>query len=192
MSEADKPDLTIESTKRVRRAAATVERLEPPRPDEWITGEHYFGAHEDTAQRLLNATGIRSEDVAVQPLIQRRISRPRSAWERGARLAVALALLCLVTAFFFQALVQGAARLFDGGPPGWRAVEIRIDSDPPGASVIVGEQNRGRTPLSLVERCRGRSIRVRLEAPGYATWAWDGLCPARGPLALEARLQPQP
>ena len=76
-----------------------------------------------------------------------------------------------------------------------------MGADPLGDVVVVGidltriyglgrHKPRGWTPVSLVEYCRGHSIRVRVQAEGYATWAWAGLCPQRGALRLDAQLNP--
>lgn len=186
--EGRQDQLVIESSKRVRRASATIDRLETPHPDQWITGEHYFGAFDDTTQRLLGV-GQRSDDISVQPIIRRRASRPANRIERLVRLIAATSLLVFALVFFFEAITQGIARLVSGSQPAWHAVTIRVSAAPVPATVIVGEKERGQTPLSLVERCRGRSIRVRLVAEGYATWAWDGLCPAKGELDLSVELQ---
>jgi len=47
-----------------------------------------------------------------------------------------------------------------------RTAEVSIDSDPPGARVLVGGEQRGTTPLGPLRVVPGR-YHVRLEAPGY-------------------------
>lgn len=183
--------LLIEATKRLRRASATVERLESREPDDWITGEYLLGTGEDTGQYLLGS-GVRSDDVTIQPVLRRRrAERPAHGLERALRLCAALAVVLVVVVFFFEAFSQGVSRLAGDTRPAWRAVIVKVDAEPVRARVIVGDKVRGWTPLRFTERCRGRSIRVRLEARGFATWAWDGLCPARGDLKLAVQLQAQ-
>ena len=174
---------------RVLRAVATVDRLERARPDEW-TGEisRPWQIDEISGAHALPATGPR--------LDRRPPSKPPRPQSRG-ELALRLLTVCLFVAtllvFFAEAGLLAARRLSGvSSQQPWREVALSIDSDPAGAIVFIRGVERGRTPLSAVDFCRGRVIRLRLKAAGYSNWTWDGLCPARGPLVLRARLQALP
>lgn len=174
-------ELTIESAvRRVSRAPATVDRIEPPRPEEW-TGEHRLPLVGATtgAHRI----ELPDEQAVVPP-------RERSRRELALRSIAALCLLALAALLFFDAAWQTVS-LARTGKPRWQQVPLRVVSEPAGAVVHVGRERRGHTPLSTSVPCRGRVVEVRLSLPGYETWSWTGLCPAQGPLKLRPQLQPK-
>lgn len=184
---ADSSRISIESTtQRLRRVSATVERIEPPHPDEWVTGEYHFGDETTQTRRLADAGT--PADGLPQTVVRAEPFRPRGSIEGVLRIVVATGVLLCAVVFFWDALAHSLARLVEGKR--WRAVEVTITSNPR-ARVFVADKPRGWTPVSLVEYCRGHSIRVRVQAEGYATWAWAGLCPRRGELKLDAQLNPQ-
>ena len=181
--------MVIESiTQRLSRASATIERLEPPQPDDWITGEHYFGAYEDTTGPRQALRGVASTELAVQPVVRARPTRAAGHIESMLRLAALTGALLCVGVFFFDALYSSVTRLVTRQR--WRSVPVTITSAPR-ARVFIGEQDVGWTPVSRVEYCRGRGIRVRVEAPGHDVWTWDGLCPNHGELKLDAQPNPR-
>lgn len=63
---------------------------------------------------------------------------------------------------------------------------IRVESQPPGAQVLVDGERRGLTPLVL-EHMAGRP-RLRLERDGYS--AWEGQVVANGAVTVRAELVP--
>lgn len=183
---ADSPPIIESTTQRLRRVSATVERIEPPHPDEWVTGEYYFGDDASQSRRLAD---VAQADGAPQTVVRAEPIRPQGSTERVLRVVVATGILLCAVVFFWDALAHSLARLVDAKR--WRAVKVTVTSNPK-ARVFVAAKPRGWTPVSLVEYCRGQSIRVRVQAEGYATWAWTGPCPPRGELRLDAQLNPSP
>ncbi|PIE19528.1 MAG: hypothetical protein CSA65_02035 [Proteobacteria bacterium] len=175
---------------RVLRAVATVERLETPHPDDW-TGE--FSRPWDLAElsgsRPLPETEAASaaHGEVLEP------ARPRSRFELGVRLLVATLLLACAVAFVADAALLLIERQRSLVPlQRWREMPLFVDSQPAGAEVYIEDQRIGRTPLRSTQYCRGHVVRLRVTAAGYANWTWHGLCPPRGTLALDARLQALP
>lgn len=109
--------------------------------------------------------------------------------EASLRLTLASALTVLVVFFFWNAYAWALATIFtDSGTP-WRAVTLRIASSPVAGEVNVAGRRLGRTPLDARVSCRGQSIRILVQARGYSTWQWSGICPEQGALELLARLK---
>jgi len=187
--QGDTSEIRVDSVRfRARGAAATVERLEPPRTEDWVTGQHsIYPVEEDIPSSPGQMMAPSFTREAGRPGL--RPVRPRSRLEMVLRLVFAIGLFLLILVFFWDAFTQTVSRLATLGKVPWRAVTLRISSNPTGAIVYVDEKQRGVTPLQLVENCRGRFVRVRLQAPGYANWVWGGLCPRRGELRLDVQLQ---
>ncbi|MCC6748958.1 MAG: hypothetical protein IT371_14965 [Deltaproteobacteria bacterium] len=177
---------------RVRNAPITVDRLRTRRGDP-ATGEVPLPVEEheasDVRSGLFFGQGMVAEDE-VAPVVQRRLARPRPAGERVLRLAAGLALALAALVLFGDAGRQAVVRLRSGARDVvWRMAPLTVRSNPSGARVFVQDALRGATPFSSQEPCRGRPIRVRVEAASHGIWEWRGLCPYEGPVALEANLQ---
>lgn len=182
------PQVTIQSTRyRLRRASATVERLKRPQPDEWTTSEHRIAEALELNDGGL--TGIPSGNISMRSVLGGATTRPHSQLEGVLRIIVGAGLILTLASFFAEAFLSWGGN--SSSAPVWREVTVRIASAPKQADVFVGEKRRGETPLTTTEYCRGRNIRIRVQAPGYVTWAWHGLCPQRGDLVLKANLRPQ-
>ncbi|MCB9556552.1 MAG: PEGA domain-containing protein [Deltaproteobacteria bacterium] len=171
-------------------APVIVERLGPPRRPIW----------DDTGELMLpDETSLDDSGIfRIQPLLtdpsltlagEPDDRRLRSSHERWLSVAVCALLLCTAFTFFSPAIKRAVLYLLRGEEVDvWRETELRIDSLPAGASVFIEDRHRGRTPLTLSDRCRGRRIRVRLERNGFDIWQWSGICPATGRMKIEARL----
>jgi len=116
--------------------------------------------------------------------------RPVGRLETTLRLVLASLVTLLVVFFFWNAYAWAVAMLFTGGGPSWRVVSLRVESSPVPGNVNIEGQARGRTPLDISTPCRGRAIKILVQAKGYATWQWNGVCPDQGRLELRARLKP--
>ncbi|MCK5796291.1 MAG: PEGA domain-containing protein [Deltaproteobacteria bacterium] len=173
---------------RVLRAVAIVDRFDKPRRDEW-TGEVALPGRLDESSSVQSLPqdiegGTRVKDVLSPP------QRPRGPLERRLRLLTAILLLASSVALFTDAARLALQHLgeADAKQP-WRAVPLIVESEPPHAEVFVGRRALGRTPITTTEACRGHVFRLHIQAPGYATWTWNGICPKKGPLHLHARLR---
>ncbi len=156
------------------------------------SGSYSVDDSTDRGSGLLLGLDPSGEDE-VAPVVARRERRPVDGLEAGARLLGALALAACVALCAGRGLEAGFRWLRSGERTApWREVAIRIVSAPEGAEVSIDGQVRGRTPLVLHELCKRRALSVLVGAPRHRTWNWRGICPARGALALEARLQPLP
>jgi hypothetical protein len=65
---------------------------------------------------------------------------------------------------------------------------IRVSTDPPGATVLVNGEDRGRTPTQIDLRRKARTTVVRLECDGYAPAMVEVTRGASGWLAADAAL----
>ncbi len=173
---------------RVLRAVAIVDRFDKPRRDEW-TGEVALPGRLDESSTVQSLPqniegGARAKDDLSPP------QRPRGLLERRLRLLAAILLLTSCVAFFGNAARLALQHLgtADAKQP-WRAVPLIVESEPSHAEVFVGRRALGRTPITTTETCRGHVFRLHIQAPGYATWTWNGICPNKGPLHLHARLR---
>jgi hypothetical protein len=136
----------------------------------------------------LDPTG--EEEVA--PVVASRERRPVVGLEAALRLLAALALAACVALAAGSALRAGWRRLRSGERTApWREVVVQIESLPTGAEVSIDGAVRGQTPLARRELCKGRALSVLISAAGHRTWQWRGICPTRGALRLQARLQPR-
>jgi len=176
------------------RVRGTVIRLEQAHIG-WRTGEWsqttYRGVDDTTDDHSGMITGLDpSGEAEIAPLVRRRVPRPLTGIEAWLRLAAGTVLASVLLLFFTPALAAGVTWAFTGrlrAP--WKEVAIEVTSRPTGARVLVGTHPRGTTPILLREACKGRLLRLLVEAPGHLAWEWSGLCPARG-LRLEAELRP--
>lgn len=178
---------------RLLRATATVDRIEPRRGDDW-TGEYRSMAEEswlgdDTASRSVQAlpAGPRgaNEHREWEGVFR---GRELKRLERGLRLACIAACFGLVAWIALDAIGLALGRFGGSGQP-WRELSLRVRSTPSGANVFIDGRRLGATPLRVREFCRGQVIRIRVTAPRFASWTWNGRCPTSGPLELDAALQ---
>jgi hypothetical protein len=178
-----------------RRPDSVVFRLEPPPLRDVVTGEIPIQPSLEEHDEMDRGSGLLSgfdpsAEREVAPLVS--ISkREVTSLESWLRLGLASTALLLVLILFWEAYLWGVTRLVTGsGVPSWREVVVEVDSSPVPGRVSIQDTFRGRTPLSASEPCRGRTVKILVQAPGYATWQWEGLCPKSGPLQLRAQLQP--
>jgi hypothetical protein len=173
-----------------RRSNSVVFRLEPMLRTDILSGELPLIAVEEndaTDPRVLDP----SAEHEVAPLVEPSEARPVSPFEGALRLALAGATTLLVVFFFWHAYAWGLARMAGrSGEAPWREIALQIRSTPVPGEVRIQGRPSGRTPLSTRAPCRGRAIEILVQARGYATWQWNGVCPERGPLELDARLRP--
>jgi hypothetical protein len=178
-----------------RRPDSVVFRLEPPPLRDVVTGEIPIQPPMEEHDTMDRGSGLLSgfdpsAEREVAPLVSTR-RREITSLESWLRLALASTALLLVLILFWEAYLWGVARLVAGsGVPPWREVAVEVDSAPVSGRVSIQDTFRGNTPLSTSEPCRGRTVKILVQASGYATWQWEGLCPKEGPLQLQARLQP--
>lgn len=180
---------------RIRRRSTTVEKIELPTALDWrATGEFTAPMDEehelsDVRSSLLTGGGIPGESQIAPLFKDRGAGRSRSQLERVLRLLLAIAALMVLVAFFAKGMEQSVRRLATGeSTPRWRQIPLSITASVDKASVYIDGKRRGLTPLLASERCRGLTIRVRVEAPNHAVWQWSGFCPASGDLKLNAAL----
>lgn len=152
------------------------------------TGEHDVM---DKGSGLLTGFDPSAENQ-IAPLVTDRAARPPPGpTERRLRFALAAAAAVSALAFFGEAYGWGVVRLTEGHAPApWRDVVIEVRSTPLAGDVTIMGRPRGRTPLRTRVPCRGLPIEVLVRAEGHVTWQWSGLCPRRGPLRLQADLNP--
>jgi len=174
---------------RRRRSNSVVFRIEPPPIRDLRTGELAAPPIEEHEATDPGSGMLLGLGRSGQPEVPR-VERDVGATESWLRLALGATLLLLMVSFFWNAYGWAIARAVGTFRAPWREVEIRVVSAPPGTVSIEGV-DRGQTPLTFTEPCRGRAIAVLVRAAGHATWQWSGICPASGPLKLSARLQPQ-
>jgi hypothetical protein len=178
-----------------RRSNSVVFRLEPALRD-IRTGELQVPQMEenDTTDPSSGAiTGLdQSAEQEVAPVVEPGEGPDRAVGrlEAGVRLALASLVTLLVVFFFWNAYAWTVSKIFTGGASSWRLVSLRIESSPVPGEVSIQGEPRGRTPLDTRSPCRGRAIKILVQAPGYATWQWNGVCPEQGRLKLQARLRP--
>jgi|GEM_PF-6926513 hypothetical protein len=186
---ADKP------APRVRRRSTTVEKIELPTALDWrATGELIAPLDEehelsDVRSALLTGSTLPGESQVAPLFVDHGASRKRSQIERILRLLFAVGILLTIVAFFAKGGEQSIRRIVTGeSTPRWRQIPLVVTASVDKASVYIDGKLRGKTPLLASERCRGRTIRVRIEAAGHSVWQWSGFCPASGDLKLNAAL----
>ncbi len=181
--------VVIRPTKRRRKRTLTptVERIVPPRPPTWReTGELRLDELEDSGVFRLEGPSAEHE---IAPVVAQQQRRPRTPLERALRISTMTLVALALLAFFGPAILGAARRALTGAPDDrWRAVPLSVGSDPSGARVFVEDQPRGVTPYLTRERCRGRTVHLRVELAGHNIWQWSGFCSADG-VKVRADLQ---
>jgi hypothetical protein len=171
-----------------------VHRLERAPLRDAHTGElpqPFIGEDDSTDSEAGLITGFDpSAESEIGPVLALRERRPVMGLEAWLRWGTGLCLLALALAFSWRAYSWGLGRLLSGrGNAPWREVLLTIRSRPNQARVLVQGDLRGRTPLTLLEQCKGRRMDVVIQAQGYVAWQWSGICPAAGHLELRGDLQ---
>ncbi len=80
-----------------------------------------------------------------------------------------------------------------GGSSAARGFMITARPEPAGAELEVDGSSRGQTPTVANVSCReGTEVKLRLSAPGHATWSEKVPCRQGGSLLIRPRLQKVP
>jgi hypothetical protein len=179
----------------LRRVPSTVARLEEPIQPANVTGELpvLFSGDEDTTDSHLSTVlGLDpSSEGEIAPVIAAEGQRPIGPPERWLRLALGLSLGLSLLIYFWEAFGWGQRWLTTAAQTApWRDVVINLSSRPRAGTVSIQGHPIGRTPMQLKLPCRGRKIEVVIQARGFRSWQWGGICPDSRRLDLEAWLQP--
>ena len=140
----------------------------------------FFQERIDAAGRLAAGPSRLLPPGVGHPVERRQGPRPTApapASSRGVALALALAVAALLAVIgvvayprFLERREQTAAAPHDAAPvppDAPRPAVVRLDSDPPGATVLLGDEELGTTPLETTSFAAGSRVEVVLRKNGY-------------------------
>jgi hypothetical protein len=191
VSEANEADVGPIKKQRSKSVVFRFERQ--PSIAEVVTGEFPVPPMEehdgtDPGSGMITGMGP-SGETEVAPLVEPARERHVGRTEVALRLVLGLLMIGTTVLLFWHAFGWGVARTAGARVAPWRNVTIKVDSTPLGGEVFIAGKARGRTPLTVLEPCRGRAIEVLVRAEGFTTWQWSGICPSSG-VDLSASLKP--